>query len=250
MQLAANISPWFFRISACAEIGLNLDRGDIPAAAARFAEIEPLVERKDKKGVFLITKASLLNAQGRFSEAVLALEEPVSTLERRADAWYLMHLMTIQALALQALGQIEDALAVINRCLALAEPEGYVRIFVERGAPMVKLLKIALSRGIATDYINKLLPAFNPPVMAREFEAPGLPEARSKFQNADLIEPLSEREIEVLHLLDSALTSEEIGSELYVSVNTIRTHIRNIYSKLDVHGRIEAIQKAKQFGLI
>ena len=67
---------------------------------------------------------------------------------------------------------------------------------------------------------------------------------------AELLEPLSERELQVLRLLDSAMTSEEIAGELFVSVYTIRTHIRNIYGKLDVHRRIEAIQKARNLGLI
>jgi len=112
---------------------------------------------------------------------------------------------------------------------------------------MRRLLMVASQRRIHNEYINRLLPAFN---NTDSSKMPSIPKTRPKDQSPALIEPLSERELQVLRLLNSSLTSTEIGQELYVSQNTVRTHLRNIYSKLAVHGRIEAIQKAKEYGLI
>jgi LuxR family maltose regulon positive regulatory protein len=240
MQLAVDVSPWFFRLSACDEVRLNLAKGDINAAAHRVVELEPLVDENSRRGTFLVTKVSLLNAQRNYPEVLAVLEEPICDLEERGLYWILMNLISFQALALQALGREEKALDVIGHCLALAAPEGYVRIFVKNGAPMARLLQIASSRGIETEYINKLLPAFNILVASHKSITPV----------HRLIEPISERELEVLRFLNTHLTIPEIAQEMVIAPSTIRTHVRNIYNKLDVHGRIEAIQKAKEFGLI
>ena len=112
---------------------------------------------------------------------------------------------------------------------------------------MLNLLQVAARRDIHNANIHKLLPAFT---TAKPSFGPGILKTVSKGQASALLDPLSERELQVLHLLESSLTSVEIGRELYISQNTTRTHLRNIYSKLGVHGRIEAIQKAKELELI
>jgi LuxR family maltose regulon positive regulatory protein len=248
MQLAVRISPWYYQFSACDEIWLNLAKGNISKAVQRYAEIEPHMDDRDKKGRFLLTKVSLLYAQGLFSDIISVLDEPLRDLEQRGAYWYLMNLMPIQALALQALGREEDALSILSHCLTLAESEGYVRVFVERGAPMASLLGIALERGIETKTITGLLSAFN---LLNEPLESGMPVSpASRFSGANLIESLSERELEVLRLLNTHLSTPEIAREMVLAPSTIRTHVRNIYDKLDVHGRIEAIQKAKELDLI
>ena len=113
-----------------------------------------------------------------------------------------------------------------------------------------ELTQAALSRSIKPETINKLLLALNIPVETVQSRVSSFSPTRSKSLMAELLEPLSERELQVLRLLDSAMTSEEIAGELFVSVHTIRTHISNIYGKLDVQRRIEAIQKARNLGLI
>ena len=248
MQLAVRISPWYYRFSACDEIWLNLAKGNISKAVQRYAEIEPLMDDDEKKGRFLLAKVSLLYAQGFFADIISVLEEPMRALEQGGAYWYLMNLMPIQALSLQALGREEDALSILRHCLTLAESEGYVRIFVERGAPMVSLLQIALKRGVATNYITGLLSAFNLPIEPLESGTPIAPASRSSVAN--LIEPLSERELEVLGFLNTHLSTPEIAREMVLAPSTIRTHVRNIYAKLGVHGRIEAIQKARELDLI
>jgi LuxR family maltose regulon positive regulatory protein len=115
---------------------------------------------------------------------------------------------------------------------------------------MLRLLQVTAGRGIEVGYINQLIPAFGIGTPPAAIARPASAATPQPAPGTALIEPLSERELQVLRLLDSPLTSEEIGRELYVSANTVRTHIRNIYGKLDVHGRLEAIQKARDLKLI
>jgi ATP/maltotriose-dependent transcriptional regulator MalT len=248
MELAVPISTWLRRLSIYNEVELLLAKGDISSAAKLFPEVESLIEEGLKHGgTYLLMKVSLLYAQGNYPAVLEALEGLMEGFEQASKFWTMMKLLPLQALALQALGKDEEALKVIDHCLSLAEPEGYVRIFVERGDPMRRLLLVASHRGIHTEYINRLLPAFK---ITDSSQRPSIPMTRLIDQSPALIEPLSERELQVLRLLNSSLTSTEIGQELYVSQNTVRTHLRNIYSKLGVHGRLEAIQKAKESGLI
>ena len=120
-------------------------------------------------------------------------------------------------------------------------------MFVEGGAPMASLLKNLQNRGVKVDYITKLLTAFQLPEEAPMTKGSGTTSLRST--SANLIEPLSEREFEVLRFLNSHLDVPEIASEMMIAPTTLRTHIRNIYLKLDVHGRLEALQKARDLGL-
>jgi LuxR family maltose regulon positive regulatory protein len=245
--LVENVSSGFYRLSACDEIWFNLVRGNISIAVKKYKELEPLIGKLDKKGRFLVTKASLLYALGKYTEVLAVMDETICEYAQRGEFWFLLSLLPLQALALYGLSREEEALDAVSHCLTLSEPEGFIRNFVERGSPMLKLLEIAASRGIHTGYINKLLPAFKE---GRWLQKSTRDQDRDKDQRSILLEPLSERELQVLRLLQSAMTSEEISRELFISVNTARTHIRNIYGKLAVHGRIEAIQKAKELDLI
>jgi LuxR family maltose regulon positive regulatory protein len=120
----------------------------------------------------------------------------------------------------------------LEEALALAEPEGFVRIFLDEGGPMVDLLRQARQSQIATDYVDNLL-------------AGGLP-----VDQSGLIEPLSERELEVLRLLAEGLTNKAIGEHLYLALNTVKVHTRNIYGKLGVNNRTQAVVRARELGLL
>ena len=149
-----------------------------------------------------------------------------------------IEILTLQALALWACDDNEGALNALARALTLAEPGDYVRTFIDEGALMGELLRQAAARGIAVNYVSKLLAA----LAAEGHETQRL----AKIQ---LIEPLSERELEVLRLLATSLSTAEIANELFITVNTLRTHTKNIYGKLDVHSRREAVARAQESGL-
>jgi len=152
--------------------------------------------------------------------------------------------LTLQALAFRAQGDVERALDALQRALALGEPAGYARSFLDEGQAMADLLREAASQGIALEYVNKLLAAFEVAEHG-SLEQPGPPP-----QSRPSMETLSERELEVLRLLNTSLSSTEMADELVVSVNTVRTHIRSIYSKLGVHSRYEAVARARELKLI
>ncbi len=109
---------------------------------------------------------------------------------------------------------------------------------------MARLLYEALARGIAPDYVRRLLAAF--PVAEPEQAAP----SETQAPNSDLIEPLSERELEVLQLIAEGLTNPEIASRLFLSLNTVKAHTRNIYGKLGVHSRTQAVARARALGVL
>ena len=142
----------------------------------------------------------------------------------------------LQALAHQALGDIPAALACLERAVTLAEPEGYVRVFVDEGPPMASLLRAAAKQGTARNYVRRLLAA----VSETEHDSP---------VKQALIEPLSERELDVLRLLGTELDGPAIARELMVSLNTVRTHTKNIYAKLAVTNRRAAVRRAAELDL-
>ncbi len=132
----------------------------------------------------------------------------------------------------------------LGRALTLAEPRGFYRIFVDEGPSIAPLLYQALDRGIAPDYVRRLLGAFpiDEPEQVDHAEPPGF--------EAGYIEPLTEREIQILQLIAAGLTNPEIATRLFLSLHTVKTHTRNIYGKLGVHTRTEAVAKARGLGIL
>ena len=143
------------------------------------------------------------------------------------------------ALALKAQGETEQALRSLELALTHAEAEGYVRVFLDEGHPMESLLREDETRRIASDYVAELLVAF---------EYDGIP---GESPSATiLIEPLSERELEILSLLKTELSGPEIAEELMIALSTVRTHTKSIYSKLNVNNRRAAVIRAEELDLI
>jgi LuxR family maltose regulon positive regulatory protein len=149
----------------------------------------------------------------------------------------------IEALALQALthwkrGKHADAMTALERALRLAEPEGYVRLFADLGLSMARLLQEARSRAVMPDYVATLLAAFGPEL------------AGSASTEVSLPEPLTSREQEILELVAAGLTNHEIAEKLVISSETVKKHTGNIYSKLDVGNRTEAVARARELDLL
>jgi LuxR family maltose regulon positive regulatory protein len=173
-----------------------------------------------------------------------ALDEKLGLAEAADRADHAIQILVLQALARQAEGQVDQAIVPLERALTLAAQHRYTMTFVQHGAPMEALLCEAAARGIAVAYVDRLLSA-----LTGETKAPPQPLVHHPPQQP-LLEPLSKREMDVLRLLNSALSSAEIADALYVSVNTVRTHIRNVYAKLDVHRRSDAVSRASELGLL
>jgi LuxR family maltose regulon positive regulatory protein len=192
-----------------------------------------------------ITLARLLLARHAVERAATCLEEATSLLARLLTAAEegertstVIETLVLQALVEQARGDTAAALAPLQRAVTLAEPEVHVRVFADEGPPMAALLKaLAKKKAASPGYLRRLLAA-----TART--AHGTPVTQ------DLVEPLSERELDVLRLLGSDLDGPDIARELSVSLNTMRTHTKNIYAKLGVTSRREAVRQAHELGLL
>lgn len=185
----------------------------------------------------LLARAASDRGRRPLEEALGLLVRLLHAAEAGGRAGSVLAILVLQALAHQAHGDIAAALVSLARALALAEPEGYVRIFVDEGPPMASLLAATAKRGIAPDYARRLLAAF------------GLAEDSTPARQ-DAIEPLSERELDVLRLLGSDLDGPAIARELMVSLNTMRTHTKSIFGKLGVHDRRAAVRRAEELALL
>jgi len=179
-------------------------------------------------------------------EAIGLLERLLKAAEEGGRLRCMIEILVLQALASQMRGDIPAALLPLGRALTLAEPEGYIRMFLDEGAGMLQLLREAVGRGIMPGYAGKLVSAFDAGQhgMGEETPRSGSPDSSS------LIEPLSQRELEVLRLFKTELSGPEIARELVVALSTVRTHTKGIYSKLNVNNRRAAVKRASELGLI
>jgi LuxR family maltose regulon positive regulatory protein len=191
-----------------------------------------------------VALARLLLAQDRPDEALTLLVQLLPVMEQRGRHKSVIEIYVLQALALEAQGDTTLAMSTLENAFSLAEPQGYVRVFVDEGAPMAKLLGQAKARGIAPKYVNELLAALDTPAYGTAATS------AAQAETPALIEPLSERESEVLRFLATHLSSTEIADELLISPNTVRFHIKNIYTKLGVHRRSDAVDQAIELGLL
>lgn len=194
-----------------------------------------------------LTLARLLIAQYRVDGAESVILEAVGLLDRLLGAADLSgqtgsvnEILILQALAQEAQGHTVLAQAPLERALVATAPEGYVRLFVDEGAPMAALLNDT-GPGVAPDHVARLLRVFR----AAEGEAPTAPTIAVPSSEA-----LSNRELQVLGLLSTELTGPEIARDLFVSLNTLRSHTKHIFTKLDVNSRTAAVRSAKDQGLI
>jgi LuxR family maltose regulon positive regulatory protein len=155
-------------------------------------------------------------------------------------------ILALHALAYEMQGDRSLALASLARALALAEAEGAIRLFVDQGPPMARLLAQAAARGIAPDATARLLAAFA--AQAPQPAGDVYPPASTRAQ--PLIEPLSERELEVLRLIAEGLSNQAIGERLFLALDTVKGHNRHIFDKLQVQRRTEAVARARELGLL
>ena len=239
---------------------LWLAQGDIEAASRWIKEQdldgEISLYRREKDGTdrvpfnrlagYMIT-ARVRLAQDRPDETLQVLRPLRQMVETAGWTLLVGGILILESLAFHRQGNLPEAMDPLARALALAEPEGCMAFFIEEGAPMVELLRHAASRGIAPKFASHLLARLETKVSATP-PAPHAPTPPPRTQ--PLVEPLTERELEVLRLLATALSTAEIADELFISIGTVRSHTKRIYAKLNVHRRSDAAQRARELKLI
>ena len=245
-----NALPPLTRIrNAACHVEIALAQDDL-ATAIRWAE--QVTQDADASPFYQLlglTPARLLLAQNEKSAATEQLESCYETAIRAGWQFGVVEVRALQALAAPTRNA---ALAFLADALTLAEPEGYVRTFVDKGEPMAGLLQEAASQGIAPAYVGKLLAALGVWEHGSMGETPphGPTPTHPYPHTPTLIEPLSDRELDVLRLLADGQTNQEIAQGLCVSINTVKTHLKNIYGKLGVNNRRAATTQAKRLGLL
>jgi LuxR family maltose regulon positive regulatory protein len=189
----------------------------------------------------LIARHKRHREEGPLRDAMALLERLRNAAEAGERTGSLIEILTLQALAHEAQGDVPRALAPLERALTLAQPERYVCTFVDEGRTMRTLLRHAAAGGIASSYTQRLLAAFDesaPPVSTAAQAAPGL------------AEPLTGREVEILRLIATGMRNQEIADHLFISLSTVKRHIANAYRKLDVSHRTEAVARANELNLV
>ena len=206
-----------------------------------------------------LSQAQVFIAQENPSAALVLLKPLRQQMEANGWADELLKVLVLEAIALQALGDKDRAVQVLGEALALAEPGGFVRIFVDQGEAMRSLLQLLIEdqspnrdRSLS-GYAGRLLAAFRQPAAVPKStnnqQKTDMTEPEVQPAKSRLVEPLSERELEVLRLLRSELSGPEIAKQLIVSLNTVRTHTKNIFRKLGVNNRRAAVRRAEELTL-
>lgn len=217
---------------AAARVVTLLRRGDL-AAAAHLAERHQLPA----------SQARVLLAQGDTSTALAVLAHFRREVEAKEWPDERLRALVLQAVAYATHGERDQAVQVLREALALAESGGFIRLFVDEGPLMAQLLSAAADQGATPEYTRKLLAAF----AAEEQKIAGashLPDAQP------LVDPLSQRELEILQLIAEGLSNQEIGERLFLALDTVKGHNRRIFEKLDVQRRTEAVARARELGLL
>lgn len=249
-------------------VRLKLALGDVTGAAAILAEADQSVRQYNfvlrmpevaAVQVLMLLRQGNLTAAAHVAEAYqlplsqarvhIAHRNPsaalavLATFRKHVEAkgWKDEQLreMILQVIALYAQDETDKALQVLTEALALAEPGGFIRIFVDEGIPMTHLLAEAAAQGIMPGYVAKLLAAFETEEQTSDVKS-----------SQPLVEPLSQRELEVLQLIAQGLSNDEIGKRLFLALDTVKGHNRRIYDKLQVQRRTEAVARARELGLL
>ncbi|MBK9715068.1 MAG: AAA family ATPase [Kouleothrix sp.] len=226
-----------------AQVLVLLRQGDLEAAA-QLAQTHDLP----------ISQARVQLAQGDPSTALAMLYLVRRQVEAKRWQDERLKVMVVEALAHHAHGETDAAMHVLRDVLALAKPHGFLRLFVDEGPAMARLLSEAAALGIKPDYIDRLLAAFPSSelkVLSYEFgsKPPNTQHSTLNTQHS-LTEPLSHRELEVLHLISQGLSNREISERLFLALDTVKGHNQKIFSKLQVQRRTEAVSRARELGLL
>jgi len=216
---------------------LDKPLGDISTLAAGSVTAFELLQ-----GEYLAL-VRLFLAQQESKKALEILEPLLLYNENRSQLRRVIEVLVLQAISYQQLGGGESARQTFFKALTLAEPEGYIRTFLDEGQPVAQLLTLAIASGHTPTYAKNLLAALT----GQRLLSPTL--HKKAGPDRGLVEPLSERELDVLGLIADGLTNQEIALRLHISLSTVKGHTTNIYGKLGVKSRIQAVAQAQSLGL-
>jgi LuxR family transcriptional regulator, maltose regulon positive regulatory protein len=239
-----NLKQTFLPVSAW-QAWLWLVQGDVVAAERWAEKIEPTIYGDLNPAIEFehMTLARVHITLGRVDDAQELLARLLSAARDGGRMGRVISLSILQALAAKRQGNIHEALDALHNALTLAESEGYIRTFVDEGAPMRELLREAQARGISVPYVTRLLSEFDHKTPIANTTSP------TRLIDGEF-EPLSEREVEVLRLLADGLSNREIAIRLVVSIGTVKKHLNNIFLKLDAHSRTQAIATARKYNIL
>ncbi|MFV9506027.1 MAG: protein kinase domain-containing protein [Oscillochloridaceae bacterium umkhey_bin13] len=243
---------------AAEQARLDLTMGDLPAAAAwdqeRKLELEAPLSYLEELDFLALAWLRML--QGRPSESLRLLSRMRALAQAQGRGTSLIEIGALTALAYRAAGSRNDAMAMLAETLALAAPERYVRVFVDLGQPMAHLLDELLDSTLperVRPYAEHVRAAF-PPTSLSSQELAALQalraDSRALHGLSALVEPPTPRELEVLRWISEGLRNEEIAAHLVVTVATVKKHINNLYAKLEVTSRTQALKRARELGLL
>jgi LuxR family maltose regulon positive regulatory protein len=245
-----------------AQVKLWLVQGDWSAVDRWAASLEERFRSHDpfryEDELTHITQARVFIAQQKLDEAIRLLSRLEETARSAGRAGRLIEITILKALALQAAGNAGQADIALTKSLALAKPSGYVRVFLDEGQTMQMLIARWLaqaSSGSLRDYATHLLSHFEAEtqmvtVMQEKISTTGDLSARLRQSGQALVDPISQRELEVLQLVALGKTNQEIARQLVVSPGTVKAHTASIYRKLAVANRTEAVARARQLGIL
>jgi LuxR family maltose regulon positive regulatory protein len=250
MERDSDLPPWYINPKEAWKARIWMAQGNV-AAALRWVEARGLNPNDDVKYLReeeYIVLVRILAATDEIAESLNLSNKLIASAELGSRNSITIRVLLIQAIIYRTQGNMNRAFLVLDRALHLAEQGGYIRVFVDEGEPMADMLRefSRQSSDIGREYLDSLLAAF---------DDGQLPEHQIKYverivQQDELVEPLSDRELDVLRLLSAGLSYREIAEELYISINTVKAHAKNIYSKLGVHGRMQAAQRATELNLL
>lgn len=246
-----HLSPEVTDFIAMREAQFKMMAGDL-AAAERWVEERHLTPQDPISGLRheyrYVVLAQLLVAQGRTAEALALSERVFSVAEAHGLSLRMSQMLALQAVALEIEGHTDEALAHLEQALRIAGPDGPINFLLNESPSMSKLLCRLAARGLFPAYVQELLAAFGvhdeaaaPPAAGRTSTPAGVP---------PLVEPLSERELEVLRLIAAGHSNREIANTLYLATGTVKKHVNNIYTKLGVNSRTQALVRARELGLL
>jgi LuxR family transcriptional regulator, maltose regulon positive regulatory protein len=246
-QIAQRLSGWYVAAVETYEACIQVARGDLSAVADWAARQQSMTDfgrtlYTAHSGLIL---ARLFIAQHRYGEALPLLEQVLQSSEIVQAIDHVLETLVLEALVFQGQRKIDLAVSALRRALVLGEPRGYVRLFIDEGAPIVDLLRQAAAHGASMDYVQRLLAALQADQDRRERRR-----HPSALNAQPLSDPLTDRELEVLRLVAVGQSNEAIAETLVISIETVKKHLKNIYGKLEVHSRVEAVYRAREARLL